>query len=45
MKNLICCFCETEYDFNTKICSFCDEYKGIMTIVDFEKIYGERIGY
>jgi formate-dependent nitrite reductase cytochrome c552 subunit len=41
MKTLICCFCETEYLLGTKICSFCNEYKGLMTISDFEKVYGE----
>jgi hypothetical protein len=40
---LICCFCETEYNSETKICGFCNEYKGLMTIKDFETYYGERI--
>ena len=43
MKNLICCFCETEYNSETKICSICNEYKGMMTIENFENCYGERI--
>ena len=37
---LICCFCETIYSNGVKFCVNCDEYKGLMTIEDFEKHYG-----
>ena len=40
---MICCFCEIDLDTNAKICWNCNEYKGVMTLVDFEKVYGERI--
>lgn len=40
---LICCFCETEYESYTMMCYSCNEYKGLMTIADFEKYYGERV--
>jgi len=40
---LICCFCETEYNFGTRFCTLCNDYKGMMTITEFEKTYGERI--
>ena len=37
---LICCFCENIYAENVKFCGFCDEYKGLMTIKEFEEYYG-----
>lgn len=37
---LICCFCEKVYSAETKMCGFCYEYKGLMTIEDFDAIYG-----
>ena len=43
MTKLICCFCEKVYSSETKFCVFCNEYKGLMSISDFDKIYGERI--
>ncbi len=41
--NKICCFCEIELDNHAIFCPNCLEYKGIMTIKDFETYYGERI--
>jgi hypothetical protein len=37
---LICCFCERVYLPETVFCSLCNEYKGLMTIDDFDKTYG-----
>ena len=42
MKKLICSFCETVYTSNVKICGFCNEYKGMMSISNFDKIYGGK---
>ena len=39
---LICCFCEKYYSENVKFCGNCDEYKGLMSISDFEMIYGDK---
>jgi hypothetical protein len=39
MSKLICCFCETVYTNDVKICGFCNEYKGLMTIEQFEINY------
>jgi len=38
--NLICAFCENVYKSGTKVCWNCQEYKGIMTIEEFDAIYG-----
>lgn len=38
---LICCFCESVYSAETKFCGFCNEYKGLMTIEEFDAIYGQ----
>ena len=37
---LICCFCEKEFSAGTKICVICNDYKGLMTIENFDAIYG-----
>lgn len=39
---LMCAFCENLLPEDCKICSTCLDYKGIMTILDFQKIYGEE---
>jgi hypothetical protein len=39
----ICCFCEIDLDNDAKFCWNCLEYKGVMSVEDFEKYYGERI--
>jgi hypothetical protein len=41
MTKLICCFCEKVYSEGTLFCDFCNEYKGLMTISEFDKIYGK----
>jgi hypothetical protein len=41
--NKICCFCEIELENHAIFCPNCLEYKGIMTIEEFENYYGERI--
>lgn len=38
MTEFICCFCESEMDFEQVVC--CDTYKGKMTIDEFEMVYG-----
>ena len=42
MKNLICSFCERVYSNETIFCGFCNEYKGMMSISNFDKIYGGK---
>jgi len=37
--NKICCFCELELSDESLFCPNCMEYKGVMTITEFEKIY------
>lgn len=37
---VVCCYCEGDYPLNTRVCPSCHEYKGIMTIEDFEANYG-----
>ena len=39
MTKLICCFCEKVYSSETKFCGFCNEYKGLMTINEFDNYY------
>lgn len=41
-STLVCAFCETIYEQNTKVCYVCEDYKGLMTIAEFEHTYGER---
>jgi hypothetical protein len=41
MTKLICCFCEKTYSAKTQFCNFCNEYKGLMTIKDFDNYYGK----
>ena len=41
-STLVCAFCETIYEADTKVCYVCEDYKGLMTIVEFEHTYGER---
>lgn len=38
--NLICCFCESVYTAHTNFCGKCNEYKGLMPIALFDKVYG-----
>lgn len=40
-EKLICCFCEKFCSAETEWCDNCDEYKGLMTISDFENYYGK----
>ncbi len=41
MSTLICCFCENTYSNAIKFCGFCNEYKGLMTIEEFDNHYGK----
>jgi len=41
MEKLICCFCESVHSAEAKFCFDCNEYKGLMTISDFDKYYGK----
>ena len=43
MSTLICCFCENTYSKGTLFCGFCNEYKGLMTINEFDKYYGKKV--
>jgi hypothetical protein len=38
--NKICCFCEIELSDEALFCWHCQEYKGVMTITEFEEYYG-----
>lgn len=44
-KTIVCCFCDTILENGSMFCYKCREYKGIMTLADFEKYYGEFGGY
>lgn len=37
---MICCFCEKDLEMGARICGYCNDYKGVMTVTEFEKIYG-----
>lgn len=37
---LMCCYCENLLPSNAQWCKSCGEYKGVMTIEQFELIYG-----
>ena len=39
---LMCCYCENLLPSDAKWCVTCNEYKSVMTIADFQKIYGEE---
>ena len=43
-SHLVCCFCDNEIAFDTRVCGTCHDYKGIMTVEAFEDylkvIYG-----
>lgn len=39
MEKKICCFCETVLSSKATFCGLCFEYKGVMTISEFEKVY------
>ena len=39
---LMCVFCEGLLPDNAQWCEPCKEYKGVMTIADFQKYYGEE---
>ena len=43
MNKLICCFCENTYSKGTLFCVSCNEYKGLMTIKEFNSYYGEKV--
>lgn len=38
---LMCCFCENLQPSDVQVCGWCGEYKGIMTVANFQEIYGE----
>lgn len=38
---LMCCFCENLISATENFCGGCGEYKGIMTVAQFQEIYGE----
>jgi len=35
-SHLVCCFCDNEIPFDTRVCGTCRDYKGIMTVEAFE---------
>jgi len=41
--NKICCFCEKIYSNEAIFCGFCNEYKGLMSVEEFDTIYGKEI--
>ena len=38
---LMCCYCEGLLPENAQWCEPCGEYKGVMTIAQFQKTFGE----
>ena len=40
---LMCAFCENLLPSDAKWCASCNEYKGVMTVEQFEKVYGECV--
>lgn len=43
MERKICCFCEEVHHADATFCMSCYEYKGLMTISEFEKTYGTKV--
>ena len=43
-KTIVCCFCDTVNEIGSYFCWNCREYKGLMTLADFEQYYGEFTG-
>ena len=41
LEKMICCFCDTEVHLGDKFCARCNEYKGLMTLDEYERVYGE----
>jgi hypothetical protein len=39
---LMCAFDESLVEASAKLCPTCGDYKGIMTIADFQTVYGEE---
>jgi len=39
---LMCIYCEGLLPEDAKWCNFCNEYKGVMTIEQFQLTYGEE---
>jgi RNA polymerase subunit RPABC4/transcription elongation factor Spt4 len=37
----ICCFCERIFDADEFLCGLCNDYKGMMTIAEFNRVYGD----
>ena len=37
----ICSFCDIEVDADSYVCPECDEYKGLVTIEEWESVSGE----
>lgn len=40
---LMCAFCENLISPAAQVCTYCDDYKGIMTIAEFGKIFFEEM--
>lgn len=36
---MICSFCEKDLEIGARFCGYCNEYKGVMTITQFDEIY------
>lgn len=41
MPEFVCVFCDREVSSGDKACYFCNEYKGIMTLAEWEDYTGE----
>ena len=39
----MCAFCENLLGAEAKVCYTCNDYKGVMTIADFSRIYSEEM--
>ena len=37
---LMCCYCENLLPSDAKWCETCNEYKSVMTVADFQEMFG-----
>lgn len=42
LESIICVFCETILEIDAMYCSTCNDYKGLMTVQQFNTTYGNN---
>lgn len=42
LESIICVFCETILEIDAMYCSTCNDYKGLMTVQQFNNTYGNN---